>query len=296
MSSQTTAATAPVVASATPSRFRNSWRLFKRNQLAVVGAVIVVILILLAIFGSWIAPYDPIDQDLPKQLQGPSAAHWLGTDDFGRDILSRIIVGARVSLMVGVIATGLGAILGTLAGLVAGFYDRLDTWVMRLMDVLLAFPSILLAIGVIAMLGPSLTNVMIAVGIRSIPTYARLVRSTVLSVRTNEYIEAAKTIGCRDWAILLKHIFPNCVNTLIVVSSLQIGDAILTASLLSFLGLGVQPPTPEWGQMVNAGRGLLREAPQISTFPGIALFLAVIGFNLLGDGLRDALDPRMKNT
>lgn len=296
MSSQTTTASATVAASATPSRFRNSWRLFKRNQLAVVGAAIVLTLILLAIFGPWITPYDPIDQDLPKQLQGPSANHWLGTDDFGRDILSRIIAGARVSLMVGVIATGLGAILGTLAGLVAGFYDRLDTWVMRLMDVLLAFPSILLAIGVIAMLGPSLTNVMIAVGIRSIPTYARLVRSTVLSVRTNEYIEAAKTIGCRDWAILLKHIFPNCVNTLIVVSSLQIGDAILTASLLSFLGLGVQPPTPEWGQMVNAGRGLLREAPHIATFPGIALFLAVIGFNLLGDGLRDALDPRMKNT
>lgn len=296
MSSQSSAGQVSIASMAQPSRFRNGWRLFKRNQLAVVGAIIVGILVLLAIFGAWITPYDPIDQNLPRQLQGPSWENWLGTDDFGRDIFSRIIAGARVSLMVGLIATGLGAVFGTLAGLLAGFYDRLDSWIMRLMDVLLAFPSILLAIGVIAILGPSLTNVMIAVGIRSIPTYARLVRSTVLSVRTNEYVEAAKTIGCRDRTILLKHIFPNCVNTLIVISSLQIGDAILTASLLSFLGLGVQPPTPEWGQMVNAGRGLLREAPHIATFPGIALFLAVMGFNLLGDGLRDALDPRMKNT
>lgn len=278
------------------NRFQVGWRLFRRNHLAVAGGVIVLVVAVLALIGPWITPYDPIDQDLPSQLQGPSREHWFGTDDFGRDILSRIIAGTRVSLMVGVLATGIGAVVGTVAGLVAGFYDRLDTFVMRLMDILLAFPSILLAIGVIAVLGPSLTNVMIAVGIRSIPTYARLVRSTVLSVRTHEYVEAARTIGCTDRSILFRHIFPNCVNTLIVVSSLQIGDAILTASLLSFLGLGVQPPTPEWGQMVNAGRGLLREAPHIATFPGLALFLVVMGFNLLGDGLRDALDPRMKNT
>lgn len=282
-------------AASVPNRFQTGWRLFKRNRLAVVGAGIVLTVCLLALIGQWIVPFDPIDQDLPSQLQGPSAKHWFGTDDFGRDILSRIIVGTRISLMVGVIATGIGAIIGTCVGLVAGYYDRLDTFIMRIMDVLLAFPSILLAIGVIAVLGPSLTNVMIAVGIRSIPTYARLVRSTVLSVKTNEYVEAARTIGCTDFSLLRRHIFPNCVNTLIVISSLQIGDAILTASLLSFLGLGVQPPTPEWGQMVNAGRGLLREAPHIATFPGTALFLVVIGFNLLGDGLRDALDPRMKN-
>lgn len=284
------------VSTATPNRFTSLWRVFRRNHLAVVGGLIILNFFVVALLGPWITPYDPIDQDLPSQLQGPSREHWLGTDDFGRDIMSRIIAGGRVSLIVGVLATGIGALVGTLAGLVAGFYDRLDTLVMRLMDILLAFPSILLAIGVIAVLGPSLTNVMIAVGIRSIPTYARLVRSTVLSVKNHEYVEAARTIGCSDRSILLKHIFPNCVNTLIVVSSLQIGDAILTASLLSFLGLGVQPPTPEWGQMVNAGRGLLREAPHIATFPGIALFLIVMGFNLLGDGLRDALDPRMKNT
>ncbi|HWV24619.1 MAG TPA: ABC transporter permease subunit [Thermomicrobiales bacterium] len=278
------------------AKIRKFWRLFRRNQLGVVGAVIVLIFVLIAIFGKWLTPYDPIAQHLPSMLQGPSSQHWFGTDDFGRDIFSRVIAGTRVSLLVGVVATGTGALIGSIAGLIAGYYDRLDTWIMRVMDILLAFPSILLAIGVIAVLGPSLTNVMIAVGIRSIPTYARLVRSTVLSVKNHEYIEAARTIGCRDGAILFKHIFPNCVNTLIVVSSLQIGDAILTASLLSFLGLGVQPPTPEWGQMVNAGRGLLREAPHIATFPGLALFLVVMGFNLLGDGLRDALDPRMKNT
>lgn len=276
-------------------KIKRFWRLFRRNNLGVVGAGIVLVFVIISIIGTWITPYDPIAQDLPRMLQGPSWAHWFGTDDFGRDIFSRVIAGTRVSLLVGVVATGTGALIGSLAGLIAGFYDRVDTYIMRLMDILLAFPSILLAIGVIAVLGPSLTNVMIAVGIRSIPTYARLVRSTVLSVKNHEYIEAAKTIGCRDGSILLKHIFPNCVNTLIVVSSLQIGDAILTASLLSFLGLGVQPPTPEWGQMVNAGRGLLREAPHIATFPGLALFLVVMGFNLLGDGLRDALDPRMKN-
>jgi ABC-type dipeptide/oligopeptide/nickel transport system permease subunit len=280
----------------TPSRLQKSWRLFRRNTLAVGGLIIILVFIIIAILGPWIMPFDPIDQDLPSQLQGPSGTHWFGTDDFGRDILSRVISGTRVSLMVGLLATGIGAAVGTSAGLIAGFYPRLDTIVMRFMDILLAFPSILLAIGVIAVLGPSLTNVMIAVGIRSIPTYARLVRATVLSVKTHEYVEAARTIGCRDSSILLKHIFPNCINTLIVVSSLQIGDAILTASLLSFLGLGVQPPTPEWGQMVNAGRGLIREAPHIATFPGLALFLVVMGFNLLGDGLRDALDPRMKNT
>lgn len=283
-------------AGAEPSKLVRFWRLFRRNQLGVVGAGIVLVFVVIAIFGTWLTPYDPIAQHLPSMLQGPSWQHWFGTDDFGRDIFSRVIAGTRVSLLVGVVATGTGAVIGSAAGLVAGYYDRLDTWIMRVMDILLAFPSILLAIGVIAVLGPSLTNVMIAVGIRSIPTYARLVRSTVLSVKNHEYIEAARTIGCRDGAILFKHISPNCVNTLIVVSSLQIGDAILTASLLSFLGLGVQPPTPEWGQMVNAGRGLLREAPHIATFPGLALFLVVMGFNLMGDGLRDALDPRMKNT
>ncbi len=281
---------------ASPSRVRVFWRVFSRNQLAVVGAVIIACFLGVAILAPWIMPFDPLEQSLPDQLQGPSSTHWLGTDEFGRDILSRMIAGSRVSLMVGVIATGIGAIIGTAAGLLAGYYRRLDSVIMRIMDILLAFPSILLAIAVIAILGPSLTNVMIAVGIRSVPTYARLVRSTVLSTKTHDYVDAARTIGCRESIIMVKHVFPNCVNTIIVLSSLQVGDAILTASILSFLGLGVQPPDPEWGQMVNAGRGYIRDAPHITTFPGLALFLVVMGFNLLGDGLRDALDPRMKNT
>lgn len=276
------------------SRFRGFWRKFSRNRLALIGFFIILVFGVIALFGPAIAPYDPLEQNLPRQMEGPSRDHWLGTDDFGRDMLSRILVGTRVSMTVGIIATGVGAGIGTLIGLTAGFFRRLDSPLMRLMDVLLSFPSILLAIAVIAVLGPSLFNVMIAVGIRSIPSFARLVRSAVLAVRSYEYVEAGRAIGNRELVILWRHIVPNCLNTIIVFASLQIGEAILSASILSFLGLGVQPPTPEWGQMVNAGRGLLRDAPHITTFPGLALFLVVMGFNLVGDGLRDALDPRIK--
>lgn len=204
-------------------------------------------------------------------------------------------MGSRISLLVGVIATSIGAGLGTLTGLMAGFYRRLDGVLMRCMDVLLAFPSVLLAIAIIAILGPSLANVMIAVGINSIPAYARLVRSTVLSVKENDYVAAARALGLSESAIMLRHVLPNSLSPIIVYSTLQIGAAILTASILSFLGLGVQPPDPEWGQMVNAGRGWLAQAPHIATFPGIAIFLVVMGFNLFGDGLRDVLDPRMRS-
>lgn len=279
----------------TPSRFATFWRVFRRNKLAVVGLGVVLFFMIIAAFGPWLSPYDPIDQELRAQLQGPSMAHPLGTDEFGRDMLSRIMVGARASLMVGVVATAIGATVGTIAGLLAGFYSRLDTPVMRLMDVLLAFPSILLAIAIIAVLGPSLFNVMIAVGIRSVPSYARLVRSTVLSAKESDYVEAARSIGSTERRILARHVFPNSLSTIIVLSSLQIGEATLASSILSFLGLGIQPPNPEWGQMVAAGRGFLVDAPHITTFPGLALFLVVMGFNLAGDGVRDALDPRLKN-
>jgi len=281
--------------SATTKRAGAFWRRFSRNRLAVVGLALVALFAATTVVAPWLAPYDPIEQDLPAQLQGPSRDHPLGTDDYGRDILSRIIAGSRVSLLVGVIATAIGASLGTLAGLVAGSFRRLDNPIMRTMDVLLSFPSILLAIAIIAILGPSLANVMIAVGVHSIPTYARLVRSTVLSVRETDYVEAARAVGNHEATIMFRHVFPNCLSPVIVYSTLQVGGAILTASILSFLGLGVQPPQPEWGQMVNAGRGWLREAPHIATFPGIAIFLVVMGFNLLGDGLRDVLDPRMRN-
>lgn len=279
----------------TNARLRAFWHRFSRNRLAIVGVAIIVVFVATAAFAPWMAPYDPIEQDLPAQLQPPSWSHPLGTDDFGRDILSRIVVGSRISLLVGVIATGIGASLGTLFGLIAGVYRRLDNPIMRLMDILLSFPSILLAIAIIAILGPSLVNVMVAVGVHSIPTYARLVRSTVLSVKETDYVQAAHAIGNRNATIMFKHILPNCLSPIIVYSTLQIGGAILTASILSFLGLGVQPPTPEWGQMVNAGRGWLRDAPHIATFPGLAVFFVVMGFNLLGDGLRDVLDPRLRN-
>jgi peptide/nickel transport system permease protein len=274
---------------------RRFWRVFTRNRLGAVGLWLVIGFLFLATIGVWIAPYDPNAQDLPAQLQGPSWAHLLGTDDYGRDILSRILVGSRISLFVGVIATGIGAGIGTTIGLLAGFYRPLDGTLMRCMDVLLSFPSVLLAIGIIAILGPSLVNVMIAVGINSIPAYARLVRSTVLSVKESDYISAARTIGRPEAEIMVRHVLPNCLSPIIVYSTLQVGTAILTASILSFLGLGVQPPDPEWGQMVNAGRGWLAQAPHIATFPGLAIFLVVMGFNLLGDGLRDVLDPRLRN-
>lgn len=285
---------APGVSPLAGARLARFVRRFSRNRLAMVGLVIIAIFLIMAIFAPWLAPYDPIAQDLPAQLQPPSAAHWLGTDDFGRDILSRIIVGSRVSLLVGVLATCIGATCGTCIGLAAGFYRRLDNLLMRIMDILLAFPSVVLAIAVIAVLGPSLFNVMIAVGINSIPTYARLVRSTTLSIKEKEFVEATRALGSGDSRILFRHILPNCLNPIVVYSTLQLGTAILSASILSFLGLGIQPPDPEWGQMVNAGRGWLRDAPHIATFPGLAIFFVVMGFNLLGDGLRDVLDPRMR--
>jgi len=272
------------------------WRAFARNRLAVVGLAIVVLFIIVAVFAPWLAPYNPNKQVLRDQLQASSSAHWLGTDDVGRDILSRIIIGSRISLLVGLIATGIGAVLGTLAGLLAGYYRRLDGWIMRGMDILLSFPSVLLAVAIIAILGPGIGNVMIAVGINSIPAYARLVRSTVLSLKGSEFVQAARSIGTSERRIMARHILPNCLSPIIVYSTLQIGGAILTASILSFLGFGVQPPDAEWGQMVNAGRGWLQQAPHIATYPGLAIFFVVMGFNLFGDGLRDVLDPRMRST
>lgn len=274
---------------------RELWQRFARNRLAVVGLGVIIFFVLVAIFAPLLAPYDPIEQSLPDQLKSPSWSHPLGTDEFGRDLLSRVIVGSRVSLMVGVLATLIGGTGGVLLGLAAGYYRRADNILMRLMDILLAFPSIILAIAIIAILGPSLMNVMIAVGVNSIPLYSRLVRSTTLSVKEKEFVEAARAAGANDSRLVLRHILPNCLSPIIVYSTLRLGTAILSASILSFLGLGIQPPDPEWGAMVNAGRGWLRDAPHIATFPGIAIFLVVMGFNMFGDGLRDVLDPRMRN-
>jgi peptide/nickel transport system permease protein len=272
----------------------DTWRRFYTHRLALAGSSVIGAFVVLAIFAPWLAPNDPIRQSLPEALRGPSTGFPLGTDEFGRCVLSRILHGARLSLMVGVLATAIGASLGISLGLVAGYFRRLDGYVMRVMDVLLAFPGILLAIAVMAALGPSLPNVMIAVGIRSVPSFARLTRSMVLSLKELEFVQGARALGAGHGRVLLGHILPNSVSPLLVFSSMQIATAILLAAILSFLGLGVQPPTPEWGKMVSDGRAHLLEAPHVSLFPGIAIFLTVMGFNCLGDGLRDALDPRLR--
>ena len=269
------------------------WGRFLKHRLAVAGLGLILALILLALAARQVAPHDPLRQDLPHALAGPSIEFPLGTDEFGRCILSRILFGARLSLLVGVIATAIGAGAGILSGLAAGYFPRLDAPVMRTMDVLLAFPSILLAIAIVAALGPSLGNVMIAVGVRSIPSFARLARSMVLSLKELDFVQGAAALGASHVRVLFRHILPNSVSPLLVFSSMQVATAILLAAILSFLGLGVQPPTPEWGKMVSDGRAYLLEAPHVSLFPGLAIFIAVMGFNCLGDGLRDALDPRV---
>jgi peptide/nickel transport system permease protein len=271
----------------------DAWGRFLKHRLAVAGLGLILALILLALSARQVAPHDPLRQDLPHALAGPSIEFPLGTDEFGRCILSRILFGARLSLLVGVIATAIGATAGILSGLAAGYFPRLDAPVMRTMDVLLAFPSILLAIAIVAALGPSLVNVMIAVGVRSIPSFARLARSMVLSLKELDFVQGAAALGASHARVLFRHILPNSVSPLLVFSSMQVATAILLAAILSFLGLGVQPPTPEWGKMVSDGRAYLLEAPHVSLFPGLAIFIAVMGFNCLGDGLRDALDPRV---
>ena len=272
------------------------WKRLKRNKAAMVGLAILVILVITAIFAPLIAPYGYDDQSLENRLQGPSAAHWFGTDNFGRDIFSRIVYGSRFSLQVGFIAVGIGAIAGGSLGAVAGFYgNKLDNVIMRIMDVLLAIPGILLAISIVASLGPGLTNVMIAVGIGAIPGYARIVRASVLTVRDQEFVEAARAVGTSDFRIVMKHIIPNAMAPIIVQATLGVAGAILSAAGLSFIGLGIQPPSPEWGAMLSEGRQFLRDNPHVTTFPGLAIMFTIFALNLLGDGLRDALDPRLKD-
>jgi ABC-type dipeptide/oligopeptide/nickel transport system permease subunit len=240
-----------------------------------------------------VAPRDPLAQDLSRRLEAPSGEFPFGTDDFGRDILSRVLYGARISLRVGLVAVAISLVVGGGIGLVSGYYGgTLDLLVMRLMDVLLAFPAILLAIAVVAVLGPSLTNAMVAVGITGIPVYARLVRGVVLQVKSLEYVTAARALGAGDARLILRAVLPNCVAPILVQTTLGLATAVLDAAGLSFLGLGAQPPTPEWGAMLSQGRELILDAPWALTAPGLAILFSVLGFNLLGDGLRDALDPR----
>src|SRR5262245_18834568 len=269
-------------------------RRLARQRGAMLGAGILGLLVLLAAGAPWWSPRDPIRTAARDALQPPGSGHVLGTDQYGRDVASRVVYGARISLTVGLVAVSIAVLLGAPVGLVSGFYGgRLDSLLMRVMDVLLAFPGILLALAIVSVLTPGLTNVMIAVGLAAVPTYARLMRATALATREFLYVEAARAMGGRDLFILARYVLPNVVATLIVTATLGLGTAILSAAALSFLGLGSQPPTPEWGRMLSEWRDYLREAWWISTFPGVAIMLTVLAMNLLGDGLRDVLDPRL---
>jgi peptide/nickel transport system permease protein len=272
-----------------------AWNQLKRSRSAMVGGIVAVFLVLIAALSPWITPYDPIETMPKDRLQGPSWSHLFGTDKLGRDIFSRVIGGAPNSLKMGLIAIVIGATIGTFFGLVAGYYrGPVSVGILMLADAMLAFPSILLALSIVAALGPGLTNTMIAVGVSWIPGFIRIVRASVLSAKENVYVDAARVIGARDGRIIARHILPNVLAPVIVLCTLGVAGAILIGASLSFLGLGAQPPMPEWGATLNDGRGILRLAPWVATFPGIAIMITVLAMNLLGDGLRDALDPRMK--
>lgn len=270
-------------------------RLLARSRSAAVGGTLLVAIGLLTLLAPAISPYDPIKTNQRAPLAPPSTTHPMGTDRFGRDILARILWGGRLSLSVGVVSVGIAACAGVMLGLTSGYYGRrVDIAIMRFVDLLLAFPGILLALAIVATLGSSLRNLMIAVGIASIPEYVRVTRGTVLSLMEQEFVLAARVVGCRDHAIIFRHILPNVTAPLIVLATLGIAGAIITGSALSFLGLGVRPPVPEWGNMLAEGREFLRHAWWVAFFPGLAIMLAVFSINLLGDGLRDALDPRLR--
>ncbi|OBZ08885.1 peptide ABC transporter permease [Bacillus sp. FJAT-27264] len=275
--------------------WRDAWRAFRKNKSAMLGLGIILFFVMIALLAPWIAPYDYKAQELVNRLKPPSAQHWLGTDDLGRDLFSRVIYGARISLWVGFFSVIGSMIAGTILGVLAGFYGKwIDMLISRMFDILLAFPSILLAIAIVAILGPSLQNALYAIAIVNIPTYGRLVRAKVLSLRTEEYITAARAIGMKDSRILITHILPNSLTPIIVQGTLGIAHAIIEAAALGFLGLGAQPPDPEWGKILSDSRQFIQKAPWTVIFPGLSIMLTVLGFNLIGDGLRDVLDPRMK--
>ena len=268
-----------------------------RNKMAMLGLAILVVLVLCAVFADVIADYETkvVAQNIANRLKGPSAEHWFGTDEFGRDIFARIIHGSRVSLVVGLISVSVSLILGGILGAFAGFYGgRIDNVIMRVMDIFLAVPSILLAMTIVAALGSSLVNVMLAIGVSGIPTYARIVRAAVMSVKDQEFVEASRAIGATNITTIFREIIPNCLAPIIVQATLSVAGAILSTASLSFIGLGVQPPDPEWGAMLSGGRNFLRDAVHVTLFPGLAIVITILALNLLGDGLRDALDPRLK--
>jgi peptide/nickel transport system permease protein len=291
ISSQARSGAAPA-ASRSPARA--AWRRLIRSISALLGGALLLIVVVSALLAPLVAPYDPIKTNQRSSLQAPSLAHPMGTDRFGRDILTRVLWGGRQSLPVGFVSVLFATVIGVALGLIAGYYGGLvDTIIMRVMDMLLAFPGILLALAIVAILGGSLFNLMIAVGIASVPDYVRITRGTVLSVKEREFILSARAIGCRNGEIIMRHILPNILAPLIVLATLGIASALITGSALSFLGLGIKPPTPEWGNMLSEGREFLQRAWWVAFFPGLAIMVTVFAINLLGDGLRDALDPRM---
>lgn len=268
-------------------------RQMTRSPQALIGGIVLAGLVLTALLAPWISPADPIAMNMVEQFSPPSAEHYFGTDEFGRDVFSRVLHGARVSLRVGLMATLIAVGGGTVLGMVSGYFGSwVDSIGQKIMDVMLAFPGLLLALSIIAILGPGLRNVLIALGVGGMPYYARLMRGQVLSLKEREFIESARVVGARHPRIMIRHILPNTVSPLIVVASLDLGWNILAAASLSFIGLGAQPPTAEWGFMLSGGRDFMRDQWWISTFPGLAIVLAVLSFNLLGDGLRDAFDPQ----
>ena len=278
------------------SQLKEIWRRFRRNKQAMVGMCMLLLMIFSAIFASVISPYDPLQQDIINRLQPPSAAHFFGTDELGRDIFSRILYGSRISLTVGLIAVSISSVVGCALGAIAGYYGGvLHNVIMRCTDVLMAIPSILLNISIVAALGTGLQNVMIAIGISSVPAYCRIMRASLLSLKDQEFVDASRAAGASDPYIILNHILPNSLAPLIVQATLKIGGAILSCASMSFIGLGIVPPTPEWGAMLSTGRDFLRDAPHLTAFPGMAIMFAVFAMNLMGDGLRDALDPKLKN-
>lgn len=279
------------------SLFWEHWHQFKNNKTAVVGLIVIIFFVIVGIFAPLLAPMDPIEQNIALRKSPPFTNGFiLGSDDLGRDMLSRIIYGARISMIIGVLAVSISLTCGAVIGLVSAYYGGIvDKIIMRIIDIMLAFPYILLTIVIVAVLGPSLTNGMIAIGIAQIPSYARIVRASVLAEKENDYVMAERALGAPDWELMLFSILPNCLAPISVQATLGIGTAILDSAALSFLGLGAQPPTPEWGLMIASSKEFVTSAWWIVTLPGIATLFAVLGFNLLGDGLRDILDPRMRD-
>lgn len=282
-------------AEATRTPIGEFWRRFRRRKIALAAGGFLVFLVAMAIAAPLIAPFDPAAPDYMSVLEGPTATHWVGTDAYGRDVFSRIIWGARISLAVGFLSVTLGSLVGVALGVASGFYGGIvDSLVMRICDVLLAFPGILLAIAVIAILGPGIDNVIYAVAVFSVPVFARLARGSTLALKSAVYVDAARAIGVSDLVIMARHLLPGALPNVIVYFSMRIGTSILTAASLSFIGLGAQPPSPEWGAMLADGRNYIGVADHVTLYPGLAIFVTVLAFNLFGDGLRDALDPKLK--